>query len=196
MCECVWLCVYMCVCGCVCVCVYMCVCVVVCVCVCECVCKYIYMCVCVFVQVHMSVHKMETRFAYSMPVRLRSHFTHIPVTYTIKLHLQKGVSSSTCMYTVMSHQTVRVRSRVHSCTVSEQILLKPTLKCLTLSHNGLGEWSHNGLGEDSIVPHLTEALERQVQTVGNLQELNLSHNHLGYVTHDNLITLRLFTACV
>ena len=36
-----------------------------------------------------------------------------------------------------------------------------------------------------------EAIERQAQTVGALQELNLAHNHLGYVTHDNLERLSL-----
>ena len=76
--------------------------------------------------------------------------------------------------------------QVHTLSykILEQILLKPTLKCLDLSYNGLGS--------NRIVPHLTEALERRVQTVGTLQELNLACNHLGYVTDDNL--QRLFNA--
>ena len=89
--------------------------------------------------------------------------------------------------TLSFHTTRQVRpshNRTVPCDFFEQILLKPTLKCLDLSHNGLGE--------DSILPHLTEALERRAQTVGALQELNLAHNHLGYVTHDNLH--RLFNA--
>ena len=92
--------------------------------------------------------------------------------------------------TLALHTTQQVRSFIgprvfaFSYRTFEQILSKPTLKCLDLSYNGLGE--------DSIVPHLTEALKRRVQTVGTLQELNLAHNHLGYVTDDNL--QRLFNA--
>ena len=92
--------------------------------------------------------------------------------------------------TLALHTTQQVRPSISptvfafSYRTFEQILSKPTLKCLDLSYNGLGE--------DSIVPHLTEALERRVQTVGTLQELNFAHNHLGYVTDDNL--QRLFNA--
>ena len=76
--------------------------------------------------------------------------------------------------------------QVHTLSykILEQILLKPTLKCLDLSYNGLGD--------NSVIPRLTEALERRVQTVGTLQELNLTQNHLGHVTDDNL--QRLFNA--
>ena len=91
------------------------------------------------------------------------------------------------MKTLSYHTTRQVRpshSRTVPYNIFKEILLKPTLKCLDLSYNGLGE--------DSIVPHLTEALERRAQTVGALQELNLAHNHLGYVTHGNLE--RLFNA--
>ena len=96
------------------------------------------------------------------------------------------------VHTLSLHTTQQVRPSItprvfaFSYKILEQILLKPTLKCLDLSYNGLGE--------DSIVPHLTEALERRVQILGTcaLQELNLAHNHLSNVTDDNL--QRLFNA--
>ena len=68
--------------------------------------------------------------------------------------------------------------------ILKQILLKPTLKCLDLSYNGLGA--------NTVVPHLTKALEKRVQTVETLQELNLAHNHLSHATGQNL--QRLFHA--
>ena len=93
--------------------------------------------------------------------------------------------------TLSLHTTQQVRPSItprvfaFPYRILEQILSKPTLKCLDLSYN-------YGLGSNSIVPHLTEALERRVQTVGTLQELNLARNHLGYVTDDNF--QRLFNA--
>ena len=94
------------------------------------------------------------------------------------------------VHTLALHTTQQVRPSISPRVfafpykILEQILLRPTLKCLDLSYTSLGD--------NSVVPHLTEALERRVQIVGTLQELNLAYNHFGHVTDDNL--QRLFNA--
>ena len=112
----------------------------------------------------------------------RAVLTQPPVDLEIKnVHVKILALHTTRNVVWTSHSPV---VPAFSNKVLEHILLKPTLKYLDLYNYGLGS--------NSIVPHLTEALERRVQTGGSLQELILVSNHLGYVTDDNL--QRLFNA--
>ena len=132
------------------------------------------------------LHLKTLKLGFNQPETER-HFTRAAVLTQPLVALDfKNVDVKTLALHTSRRVSPFFSPQVHTLSykILEQILLKPTLKCLDLSHNGLGE--------DSIVPHLTEALERRVQIVGTLQELNLAHNHLSHVTDDNL--QRLFNA--